>query len=45
MSHHEVSGNTPVDEKELTNNSRADAIAMLALVVIVVVMAVFYVSY
>jgi hypothetical protein len=45
MSHHDVSSNAPVNEKELESNSRADAIAMLALVAIVVVMAVFYVSY
>jgi len=44
MSHHDVSEHPVIDEKELDANSRADTLAILALVAIVVIMAVYYVS-
>ncbi|MDP1932440.1 MAG: hypothetical protein Q8L60_13385 [Gammaproteobacteria bacterium] len=44
MSHHEVHTSSEVDHEEMDSNSRADAIAILSLVVIIVAMAVFYVS-
>lgn len=45
MSHHEVSTNSQIDQAELDGNSRADALAMFALVTIVVIMAVFFASH
>lgn len=45
MSHHEVSSNSQIDQAELDANSRADALAILSLVAIVVTMAVFFVSH
>lgn len=44
MSHHDVSEHPVIDEKELDDNSRADTLAILALVAIVVTLAVFFVS-
>jgi hypothetical protein len=44
MSHHEEPINTPVDHEEMEANSRADALALLSLVTIIVVMAVFFVA-
>jgi hypothetical protein len=44
MSHHDVSESPVIDEQELDANSRADVLAMLSLVAIIVTMAVFYVS-
>lgn len=44
MSQHDVSEHSVIDEKELDDNSRADTLAILSLVAIVVIMAVFYVS-
>jgi len=44
MSHHDVSEHPVIDEKELDANSRADSLAMLSLVAIVVILAVFFVS-
>lgn len=44
MSHHDVSTSPEINEEERDANSRADAIALLSLVAIVVTMAVFYVS-
>jgi len=45
MSHHDVSNDTVIDDAELDANSRADMLAMLSLVVIVVTMAVFFASH
>lgn len=44
MSHHDVSESPVIDEQEMDANSRADALAMLSLVAIIVIMAVFFVS-
>ena len=44
MSHHDEPVKTPVDDKEMDANSRADAIAMFSLVVIIVTIAVFFAS-
>ncbi len=44
MSHHDVSESPEIDQQEMDANSRADALALLALVAIIVVMAVFYAS-
>lgn len=44
MSHQNASEHPVIDEKELDSNSRADTLAMLSLVVIVVIMGVFFVS-
>jgi len=44
MSHHDVNEHPVIDEKEMDDNSRADALALLSLVAIVVTLAVFYVS-
>jgi hypothetical protein len=44
MSHHDVSESPVIDEQEMDANSRADVLAMLSLVAIIVTMAVFYVS-
>ena len=44
MSHHDVSESPQINQEEADANSRADLLAMLALVAIVVTMAVFYVS-
>jgi len=45
MSHHDVSTDTAIDPAELDANSRADTLAMLSLVVIIVTMAVFFASH
>jgi len=44
MSHHDVSASPQINEEESDANSRADVLAMLSLVAIIVTMAVFYVS-
>jgi hypothetical protein len=44
MSHHDASEHHVIDERELDGNSRADTLAMLYLVVIIVTMAVFFAS-
>lgn len=44
MSHHDVSTDTVIDDAELDANSRADALAMLSLVLIIFAMAVFFAS-
>ncbi len=44
MIHHDASEHHVIDEKELDANSRADTLAMLSLVLIVVTMAVFFAS-
>jgi len=44
MSHHHASESPQITEQERDANSRADVIAVLSLVVIVVTMAVFFVS-
>jgi hypothetical protein len=44
MSHHDEPVKTPVDHEEMDANSRADAIAMFSLVVIIVTIAVFFAS-
>ena len=44
MSHHDVSNDPVIDPAELDANSRADMLAMLSLVIIVVTMAVFFAS-
>ena len=44
MSHHEVHTHNEADHEEMDSNSRADALAMLSLVAIIVSMAVFFVS-
>lgn len=44
MSHHEAHTPSAVDHEEMDSNSRADALAMLSLVAIIVTMAVFFVS-
>lgn len=42
MSHHDVSNDTAIDPAERDANSRADMLAMLSLVLIIVTMAVFF---
>ncbi len=44
MSHHDDHVKTPLDYEEMDANSRADAIAMFSLVVIIVTIAVFFAS-
>lgn len=44
MSHHDTAPNNDISDEERDANSTADTIAMLSLVVIAVVLAVFYVS-
>ncbi len=44
MSHHDVSPSPQISEEESDANSRADVIAMLSLVAIIVTMVVFFVS-
>lgn len=44
MSHQNEPVQTPVDYEEMDANSRADAIAMFSLVVIIVTIAVFFAS-
>ena len=44
MSHHDLSESPQIDEVELEANSRADTIAILSLVAIIVTIAVFFVS-
>ncbi len=44
MSHHDVSEPVQYNEEVAEANSRADMLALVSLVAIVVVMAVFYVS-
>ena len=44
MSHHDVSESPQINEEEADANSRADVLAMLSMVAILVTMAVFYVS-
>jgi len=44
MSHHHVSESPQINEAESDANSRADAIAMLSIVAIIVTVAVFFVS-
>jgi hypothetical protein len=44
MSHHDASEHHVIDEKELDGNSRADTMAMLSFVLIIVTMAVFFSS-
>ena len=44
MSHHEVTETLEISEEERDANSRADMIAALSLVAIVVTMVVFFVS-
>ena len=45
MSHHDVSHDTAIDPAEQDANSRADALAIFSLVVIIVSMAVFFASH
>jgi hypothetical protein len=44
MSHHDVSESPAINEEVAEANSRADALAMLSLVVIIVTMMVYFVS-
>tara|TARA_R110001592_G_scaffold105797_3_gene297462 strand:+ start:219 stop:434 length:216 start_codon:yes stop_codon:yes gene_type:complete len=44
MSHHDVSTSPEINEEESEANSRADVIAILSLVAIIVTMAVYFVS-
>lgn len=44
MSHHDTATNTELNQEELDANSKADTLALFSLVVIVVVMAIYYVS-
>jgi len=44
MSHHDVSESPEIDQQEMDANSRADALALFSLVLIIVTMAVFYAS-
>lgn len=44
MSHQKEPVQTPVDYEEMDANSRADAIAMFSLVVIIVTIAAFFAS-
>jgi len=44
MSHHNDREHPVIDEKDMDDSSRADTLALLSLVAIVVILTVFYVS-
>ena len=44
MSHHDESANTPIDSEVMDANSRADAVALFSLVMIIVSIAAFFAS-